>query len=157
MFLSDTHIFLLKNCSARPVGLRQLFQKHTLAHSILRISCTQDSQTTINGMCYHKLMKTKRYWLIGGVIGFVISIVGTLGFFIGVGGIGFFYVFGMGWSVLMTAVNNGLLSQYFSTTHKDLPMVIAGLVFNSIIYCVAGLFIGWLYGKIKNRNKIPQI
>jgi len=66
----------------------------------------------------------KKYWLRGGVAGFVISGV---------------------WA-LQGVIRNGL-------EHANRNLIITNLLIIIVSVTVVGLIIGWLYGKIKNRNK----
>jgi len=77
----------------------------------------------------------KRYWLRGGVTGLVL----------------FCLVF-----VFMSLKNTGKISvsDAFSCSSGHGPCLVIinyGLVF---FFILVGSFLGWLYGKIKNRNKM---
>jgi len=98
-------------------------------------------------------MKQKRYWLRGGVTGLGIFIVfSILSLLID-------KIFGPGdygitLNEILVYFPFGYI--YESLTNKIFPMLLI-FVINLLIFSAVGVLIGWLYGKIKDRNKVGNV
>ncbi len=94
-------------------------------------------------------MQNKRYWLRGGIIILVLSLLTQLLTFIPQGDLNLFY-----------ALTNGIalegLSLFYYTGYNvgyiTHPVIV--IITSSIIYFCIGIIFGWIYGEIKNRNKV---
>ena len=99
-------------------------------------------------------MKQKRYWLrFGfGFLGFVFILFWIL----------FFFgpkddVWGISNAFILSNVPGGLVYGLFNVhlpDTKEIPIIIS---LSIIIYFIIGAIIGWIYGKIKNRNKVLKV
>lgn len=105
----------------------------------------------------------KKYWLRGGMLGLVVGTI-LIAF-----ALFFRYVFG---SELLTAfVIPGLYASPFlklfgcyfiSFRLDDIPAYCPALSLavliaaNLILYIIAGILIGWIYGKMKNRRNVTN-
>ncbi len=105
-------------------------------------------------------MPTKRYWLRGGVVGVLVVLV-----FLLVDYMLFLtpFVFSStdfgGFSFLLflaTAFTNPLfwLQEATGFPFSNYPGNLTMIFLDLLWFCVLGSFLGWLYGKIKNRNKM---
>ncbi|OHA24032.1 MAG: hypothetical protein A3B11_01575 [Candidatus Taylorbacteria bacterium RIFCSPLOWO2_01_FULL_44_26] len=95
-------------------------------------------------------MKQKRYWLRGGVIFLsiyallqIISMLTELNN--GSVAIIFYIINSPTWSVLSLFVNQN--------TYTALHSFFVIIPFSAVLYFIVGSILGWIYGKIKNRNK----
>ncbi len=85
----------------------------------------------------------KRYWLKGGIIGALIWIVAML-----VKGIPLLIIFILSFPILALPFVN-----YGDSTQDPLINAITLTVYGFLF----GAFIGWIYGKIKNRNNKVEL
>lgn len=95
-------------------------------------------------------MQNKKYWLNGGIISiFIVAIVSLPGIFF----MPLRIIFLPG--VLIGIILDELFlggTLYNPTFSEGITMILS-IVFSVIIYFIAGTFLGWLYGKIKNRKQ----
>jgi hypothetical protein len=91
-------------------------------------------------------MKTKRYWLRGGVVGLIIGItVSPFSLF------GFYFPIVTPISQIMTSPLNILFGSNVSL--GGIPILFA---IYSVLWIIYGIIIGWIYGKIKGKNSLVQ-
>lgn len=88
-------------------------------------------------------IKKESYWICGGIIGFVLSLIV------------------IGYKLFMSKMcydgpDGGAciseLSIIFSSSFSDVYATYRYLIPEFVIFIVVGALIGWLYGKIKNRQ-----
>jgi len=91
-------------------------------------------------------MQQKRYWLRGGflILGVALILYSTGVFFNNA--IFEFFLF-------PGALLYDDFLEFFLPTSLDVFLLYLFII-NSLIYFAFGAFLGWLYGKIKNRNKV---
>lgn len=97
-------------------------------------------------------MQQKRYWLRGGLIALAIVVVLFVGLFFS--GVTMDYGISIAWGV--SNWPGGLVYGLFNMHLMDrieIPIIISLSV---VIYFSIGVFVGSLYGKFKNRNKVAQ-
>ncbi|OGI93579.1 hypothetical protein A3A03_00415 [Candidatus Nomurabacteria bacterium RIFCSPLOWO2_01_FULL_40_18] len=87
-------------------------------------------------------MNQKRYWLRGGIVGLILVFIILI-----LSGIYFFFCFR----------SYGELPSYCSSINflnypEHYLLFLDSLVSNLAFYIGFGVILGWLYGKIKNRN-----
>jgi len=75
-------------------------------------------------------MKQKRYWLRGGVMGLIISVIALI--------------------IIEVATKCVGICPRFSAFLPEIIFIYGVFIIGGILL---GILIGWLYGKIKNRNK----
>ncbi len=89
-------------------------------------------------------MKTKRYWLCGGIIAAVISLI-----------LGWSCIYGNACSDVIVAIYIPALFAAFSkgglfSPHAPSELkILVWIIINGFVY---GAILGWIYGRIKNRK-----
>ena len=91
-------------------------------------------------------MKQKRYWLRGGIIGLIIGVVVDLWFASSMRCISSY----LNADGTMGSMCPGKLDLFLTSLKVDTIYYILTL----FVIILVGLLLGWLYGKIKNRNKL---
>ncbi len=86
----------------------------------------------------------KRYWLRGGIIYIILYLISYLG--TGVPGIGFIML------IPLLILGIPLVPVELLALYIPIPLIINLLAVVALFF--PGMIIGYLYGKIKNRNKI---
>lgn len=104
------------------------------------------------------MKNTKRYWLSGGIIALIIGAVYVVIYLVALNnfnteiwnwGIAPGIFLGIMFSVLLGCDFWGGSNVGYCETLQAVSLVAVTL----IIYFIGGMFLGWLYGKIKIRNK----
>ncbi|HTE48557.1 MAG TPA: hypothetical protein VK675_01455 [Candidatus Paceibacterota bacterium] len=105
-------------------------------------------------------MKQKRYWLRGGIIA---VIIGAIFLIINLISIKYFNTEAFNYPIA-PGIFLGITFNYLAfkcdfwngggSWYCDTTGIISIIAFNLIIYFLAGILIGWLYGKIIKRNKV---
>lgn len=94
------------------------------------------------------MQNTKRYWLRGGLAFAILSLV--VGFLLMMGGEGSRLMIVLTHGIAMLPIALPLVGIFnFQTSNEDLYAVL----FGTITYFVVGVLFGYIYGKIKNRNR----
>jgi len=94
----------------------------------------------------------KRYWLKGGFIGFSIMVLGYCVVMFVPPLYYFFHIGGLLSDPIFMMLNCSPIN-YGNNTCELLADVSSYI----ILYPVMGAIIGWLYGKVKNRNKVETV
>lgn len=93
----------------------------------------------------------RKYWLRGGAIATIIVIViSLLGILIRPFGI--ILIPGILTNILIDELLIGGTMK--NPTFPEGTLIVFSVIFSILIYFTIGAFFGWIYGKIKNRNKV---
>lgn len=101
------------------------------------------------------MQNNKRYWLRGGGVGLGISLITIIfSYIIPIVACPDFFRIGIEYPNNQPICN--LLFFNPIRSHYPFPQILNEWVPIILILVLIGLVCGWLYGKIKNRNKLPE-
>jgi len=104
-------------------------------------------------------MKQKRYWLRGAIVLVGVHTVVFFGFILifNPDGLGFIPLVLMGLPLSLIQeplINLFPVSVFRFFDHSTTGVLAITFVINTIQWFSVGVFLGWIYGKIKNRNQV---
>ncbi len=90
--------------------------------------------------------KRKRYWLRGGIIGFVIGVMSLVSFLMGSFGIAYYI------GIVSVFIGGLILGVLPDLVGKFMSVFSFGIFTAPVIYFIIGIIIGGVYGRIKSKK-----